>query len=218
MANRLLVSYLPAMISALLIHLGLGLLLGFRHAFEADHLAAVGSIVSQEKSPVRAAGIGACWGAGHLTTLLLVGIPVLALGIRMPCGLDAPLELGIAAMIVLLGVGGLRRSSTSASPERARPFGVGAAHGFAGSGALTLVILATMPSRMDGILYLGSFGLGSMLGMAGASALISVPIGLIGFGATGTARLMRAVSVASILFGMFYGGATVMATFGGHPA
>src|SRR4029077_2130969 len=96
-------------ISALLTHMGLGLLLGCRHAFEADHIAAVATIVSRERSPVRSGALGACWGTGHLTSLLLIGLPVVGLGLHFPRGLDVPLELGVAAMIVLLGVGGLRR-------------------------------------------------------------------------------------------------------------
>jgi hypothetical protein len=201
-----------------MMHLGLGLLLGFRHAFEADHIAAVATIVSRAKSPIRCGAIGASWGAGHLTSLLLVGLPVVALGLHVPRGLDAPLELGIAAMIVFLGVGGLRRNDHAHSTQGLgrRPFWVGAAHGLAGSGALTLVILATMPSRGEGLLYLGSFGFGSILGMALASVALSIPIAILGFGAPATTRIARAVSVASILFGLFYGATTLAAAMSGH--
>jgi high-affinity nickel-transport protein len=200
-----------------MMHLGLGLLLGFRHAFEADHIAAVATIVSRERSPLRSGAIGACWGAGHLTSLLLVGLPVLILGLHVPRGLDAPLELGVAGMIVFLGVGGLRRTEHSTRGLGRRPFWVGAAHGLAGSGALTLVILATMPSRGEGLLYLGSFGFGSILGMALASVALSIPIAILGFGAPATTRIARAVSVASILFGIFYGATTLAAAMSGHP-
>src|SRR5262245_30362343 len=181
--------------------MGLGLLLGFRHAFEADHIAAVATIVSRERSSWRSGWIGACWGAGHLSSLLLVGLPVVGLGLRFPRGLDAPLELGVAAMIVLLGIGGLTRNpfrnshSHSLGDLGKRPFWVGAAHGLAGSGALTLVILATMPSRAEGLLYLGSFGFGSILGMALATATLSIPLALSGLSATAVTRLGRAVSL-----------------------
>ncbi|HZI89971.1 MAG TPA: hypothetical protein VFD83_05935 [Candidatus Polarisedimenticolia bacterium] len=211
------------MISALLTHMGLGLLLGFRHAFEADHLAAVATIVSREKSPVRAGAIGACWGSGHLTSLLLIGLPVVGLGLHLPRGLDLPLELGVAAMIVFLGVGGLTKSGSmehrhthSLRELGRRPFGVGMAHGLAGSGALTLVILATMPSRREGLFYLGSFGFGSILGMVAASAALSVPIALSGISVPMTARIARTVSLASIVFGIFYGFSTLAQALGGH--
>ena len=206
--------------------MGLGLLLGLRHAFEADHIAAVSTIVSREKNPLRSGSIGAFWGVGHLTSLLLVGLPVIGFGLRFPQGLNIPLELGVAAMIVFLGVGGLTRNRTSASGHghshslRAlgtRPFWVGAAHGLAGSGALTLVILATMPSRRDGLFYLGSFGFGSILGMAVASTALSVPLALTGVGSSRAMGISRAVSFASVVFGLFYGGTVLSAAIAGHP-
>ena len=159
------------MLSLSFSHLLLGLFLGLRHAFEADHIAAVAAIVTRERNPLRSSFIGGFWGAGHLASLLLVGIPVVGFGLHFPHELDLPLELGVAAMIVFLGVGGLARSAATDGGHghahsmrrlARRPFFVGAAHGLAGSGALTLVILATMPSRTAGLVYLGSFGLGSV--------------------------------------------------------
>jgi high-affinity nickel-transport protein len=203
-------------------HMGLGLLLGFRHAFEADHIAAVATIVSRERSGWRSGALGACWGAGHLTSLLLIGLPVVGLGLHFPRGLDAPLELGVAAMIVFLGIGGLTRGpgrtihAHSIRDLGKRPFWVGAAHGLAGSGALTLVILATMPSRAEGLLYLGTFGFGSILGMALASATLSIPLALSGLSAPAAVRIARAVSVASIAFGIFYGFTTIAGALSGH--
>jgi hypothetical protein len=202
------------MLSALLAPMGLGLVLGLRHAFEADHLAAVATIVTRHKSPLRAGALGAFWGTGHLTSLLLVGLPILVLGWRFPRGLEVPLELGIAGMIVALGIGGLASGVRNVrEPGGARPFWIGAAHGLAGSGALTLLILGTMSSRREGLLYLGSFGLGSTLGMAAASVALTLPVAISG---TGAPRLARAVSAASVLFGLFYGGTILAGAFGIH--
>ena len=199
--------------------MALGLFLGLRHAFEADHIAAVAAIASRERSPLRSSFIGGFWGAGHLASLLLVGLPIVGFGLHFPHELDVPLELGVAAMIVFLGVGGLTRGAATRDGHRhphtirslaGRPFWVGAMHGLAGSGALTLVILATMPSRVDGLFYLGSFGLGSVVGMMAASAMLSVPITLLGIGGSGaTLKLSRAVSLASVIFGLYYGAATI---------
>jgi nickel/cobalt exporter len=214
---------IPAPIS----HIGIGLALGLRHAFEADHIAAVATISSRQRSPLRSAFIGAFWGLGHLTSLILVGLPVVALGLRFPRMLEVPLELGVAAMIVFLGVGGLTRDRRHAPSHDhshslrvlgRRPFWVGAAHGLAGSGALTLVILATMPTRADGILYLGFFGMGSILGMAAASAALSIPIAVSGLAHAGMPlRLARAVSFGSVIFGLFYGATTLAAAMSRHP-
>ncbi len=226
LANPARLSYLPRVLSALGSHMALGLLLGLRHAFEADHIAAIATIVSREKNPVRSGAIGGFWGVGHLMSLLLVGLPAVWLGLRFPRALDLPLELGVAAMIVFLGVGGLTRVRSVGPKHRhphslravgTRPFWVGAAHGLAGSGGLTLVILATIPSRTDGILYLGSFGLGSVLGMVTASAALSIPIAISGIGAPAAMRISRAVSLASIVFGVLYGASTLAAAISGRP-
>src|SRR5688572_26527423 len=49
------------------------LMLGMRHATDPDHIVAVTTIVTRERSVLKAAGIGAVWGLGHTITLLLVG-------------------------------------------------------------------------------------------------------------------------------------------------
>ena len=207
--------------------MALGLFLGLRHAFEADHIAAVAAIASRERNPLRSSFIGGFWGAGHLASLLLVGLPVVGLGLHFPHELDVPLELGVAAMIVFLGVGGLTRGAAirgghghehSIGSLARRPFLVGAMHGLAGSGALTLVILATMPSRMDGLFYLGSFGVGSVVGMMAASTTLSIPLAIWGLKGNAAAKtLSRAVSLASVVFGLYYGATTIAHAIARHP-
>ena len=48
-------------------------------------------------------------------------------------------------------------------------------HGMAGSAALTLLVLATIPSAVAGLIYVAVFGLGSVGGMLIMSSLISLP-------------------------------------------
>jgi nickel/cobalt transporter (NicO) family protein len=215
----------PRVIPGPISHMSLGLILGLRHAFEADHIAAVATIVSRERNPVRSGFIGGFWGLGHLASLLLVGLPVIGLGLKFPEQLNLPLELGVAAMIVFLGVGSLTRDRFPARHTHShslrdlgkRPFWVGAAHGLAGSGTLTLVILATMPSRTAGLLYLGLFGAGSIAGMMAASAILSIPVAASEFGGPATTRrLGRAVAFASVIFGLFYGATTIAMALARH--
>ncbi len=73
-----------------------------------------------------------------------------------------------------------------------------------------------MPSRRDGIFYMASFGFGSIAGMALASVLLSIPIALLGIGAPRAARLARAVSLASVVFGVLYGATTLAAALSGR--
>src|SRR5579884_2816014 len=74
----------PAFDAGVLSALFLGLILGLRHATEADHIVAVSTIVSEHRKLSRAALVGAWWGAGHTLSLVVVGAFVLALRAAMP--------------------------------------------------------------------------------------------------------------------------------------
>jgi len=82
----------------------LGLLLGVRHAFDADHLVAVTTIVSDYKNPLRAVWVGISWGLGHTLTLFLAGIVLLVLHIQMPPKMAQGFEFLVGIMLLLLGV------------------------------------------------------------------------------------------------------------------
>ena len=84
--------------------LGFGFVLGLRHALEADHLAAVSTIVSTRRSAWGASLVGALWGLGHTAALLGVGLVVVGLHAGIPPRLAAGLELGVAAMLIGLGL------------------------------------------------------------------------------------------------------------------
>src|SRR5712691_279874 len=83
--------------------LGLGFVLGLKHATEADHLVAVSTIVSERRSIWQSAAVGALWGLGHTASLLVAGFFVIALGITIPVRVANLLELAVALMIVFLG-------------------------------------------------------------------------------------------------------------------
>src|SRR5689334_4955846 len=86
--------------------ISLGLVVGARHAFEPDHLAAVSTLVGDARRPsVRGAvGLGLLWGLGHTIALLAVGVVLVLLDGVMPARLSSVLELAVAAMLVVLGV------------------------------------------------------------------------------------------------------------------
>ena len=65
--------------SPALMALGLGLILGLKHATDADHVVAVSTIVSEYRNAWRGIWVGASWGLGHTTPLLIVGIAILLL-------------------------------------------------------------------------------------------------------------------------------------------
>jgi high-affinity nickel-transport protein len=170
----------------------LGFVLGLRHAIEADHLAAISTIVTERRSLLSSLLVGASWGFGHTLALLVAGVGVLLLRYQMTDRLAHALELGVGMMLVLLGGNVLRTlvdrgashghdhaTVTSDSHSEtwlvARPLLVGMVHGLAGSAPLLLLTLAVVSSPLAAFLYIAVFGVGSMMGMAMMSVLLSVP-------------------------------------------
>ena len=89
--------------NSILLTLGLGFALGLKHATEADHLAAVSTIVSERRSVLGAARVGALWGLGHTTSLFFAGLLVIVLGVTIPPRVANALEFCVALMIIMLG-------------------------------------------------------------------------------------------------------------------
>jgi high-affinity nickel-transport protein len=212
---------------------GLGSLLGMRHALEPDHLAAVSTLVTGERSGAKAAWLGACWGFGHTLTLLVAGATLVALRAKMPAAVSDAFEMGVAVMLVGLG---LRAIYTAArqGPDgpvhlhhhgrlvhlhpgvpahvhigrwtlARRPLLVGAVHGLAGSGALTALVLATLPSPTAQLTYMAVFGLGSTAGMAALSAVVGWPLGRLARHPLLIRGLSLAVGCVSTSLGVWWG-------------
>jgi high-affinity nickel permease len=110
----------------------LGLVLGMRHATDPDHVVAVTTIVSRQRSLRAAALIGTLWGIGHTITMLLVGGAIVLLGWAMPARLGLWMEFAVALMLVLLGAlnltGILQWFTDKVSPAEHRKLTAGAQH------------------------------------------------------------------------------------------
>ena len=85
----------------------IGFLLGLQHAVEADHLAAVSTIVSEKKSLLTASIVGGFWGVGHTISLFAVGIVVVVLKLQISESVELKLEAIVGGMLVLLGINAL---------------------------------------------------------------------------------------------------------------
>lgn len=83
--------------------LGLGLLLGMQHAMEADHVAAVSSVVSRKKGWRNISWHGAVWGVGHTLTLLVVAGTCILLKTSIAERTAERLEFAVGVMLVVLG-------------------------------------------------------------------------------------------------------------------
>src|SRR5690348_3046124 len=82
----------------------LGFFLGMRHATDPDHVIAVSTIVSRQRSIKQAAVIGALWGVGHTLTILLVGTGIVVFGLVIPPRVGLTMELSVGVMLIVLGV------------------------------------------------------------------------------------------------------------------
>ncbi|MCL6566514.1 MAG: urease accessory protein [Acidobacteriia bacterium] len=89
-----------------------GFALGLRHATDADHIAAVSTLVSTARDPRQGLRFGALWGLGHLLTVFLFGSLLIALHLRLAPPVEWTLELVVAAVLVWLGVRTIRRGLT----------------------------------------------------------------------------------------------------------
>ena len=85
--------------------LTIGGLLGLRHAFEPDHLAAVSTLATRPggRRLWSAGRLGLIWGLGHTVTVGAVALLIIALGVRLPAGLWLAAELLVAGLLILLG-------------------------------------------------------------------------------------------------------------------
>ena len=84
--------------------LALGFFLGMRHATDPDHVIAVTTIVSRQKTVKYGALIGAVWGFGHTLTILLVGSGIILFNVVIPPRLGLAMEVSVGVMLILLGV------------------------------------------------------------------------------------------------------------------
>lgn len=206
----------------------LGLLVGLRHAFEPDHLTAMATLAAEARGPRRGALVGAIWGVGHTLALVAVGAVLLAAGEALPVRLAAAFELAVAGVLVALGIRAIAiawREGRLGPPHHHRhrdlahdhggptahvhlgrhtlawrPLAVGLVHGLAGSGALTALAFAQISSTASRLSYLGLFGIGSIAGMAIASAIASASFERMNGRSHRT--LMFAAGLASIVVGV----------------
>jgi ABC-type nickel/cobalt efflux system permease component RcnA len=95
--------------SVLLSVLTFGLLIGMRHALEADHVAAVASLATRSRGVKETTRLGIAWGLGHTVTLFVIGTAVLLMDSLVPETVARSLEFAVGVMLLILGLDVLRR-------------------------------------------------------------------------------------------------------------
>jgi hypothetical protein len=213
----------------------LGLLQGMRHALEPDHLVAVSTFAGEAPGPRGGLLLGAWWGLGHALALLLVGGMLALFRTTLPEQLATGFELLVSLMLLGLGARALLRARAlmqeaggelqahwhfgraHAHPgdsrhihlgDRAfalRPLGVGIIHGLAGSGALTVWLLAGFPTHAQRLAYTLVFGGGAVLGMAVLSGVAGWPLATLLGSSRGRGWTSAVSGALSVLLGLLWG-------------
>jgi high-affinity nickel permease len=220
----------------LLVALGIAFLLGLRHASDPDHLVAVTSLVAAEDGDTRkAAGLGAWWGIGHAGALVALGIPLIAFKTELPAWLESGAEKAIGAVILVLAArvifkwargdyratshahddghrkrrhlrkGGHRHQHVKVrSPAQA--LSIGLLHGLAGTGAIVLLLIAALPSRLEAAAALAVFAPMSIVSMAACTAAFAWVLTRPLIEPLYRTVLIPALGTFGMVFGLWYAG------------
>ena len=169
-----------------------GLVLGMRHAFDRDHIAAVTHFISLEPDPIKSAWFGFRWAMGHAVTVLILGSVILMLHLKLDPSFERYAELAVGFTLIMLGVWRLlllfqerrhahrhaHRTTEHIHPHshepgrehvhRFAPTVVGMVHGASGTAELFVLIPITLISTTWlAYLYIGLFSLGCATTMSG---------------------------------------------------
>ena len=221
--------------------LGIAFVLGLRHASDPDHLVAVTSLVAAEGGDTRpAARLGGWWGLGHGTTLLLIGVPLIALKSQLPAWLESGAETAVGIVIVALSLrvgikwilGDYRASAhghdgrpCESHPRRLRhlrrgngehthrhlrtkgqAFALGTLHGLAGTGAVVLLLIAAMPTRLEAVAELTVFAPMSIVSMVLCTTAFAWVLTRPVIEPLYRTVLIPALGVFGLTFGLWYAG------------
>lgn len=188
-----------------------GGVLGIRHALEADHIAAVMTLVDDDQPAIRSAGVGTSWGLGHSLPIIGLGLGLLFLGIQLPAVFTRWFEALAGLVLIYLGcrvlfevcalgterhthgdrtththlrIGDAALGVSHLHLDRAS-FLVGILHGIAGTGALVIVLVSAAPGVDTAIAFLAAFTFVSILTMGVVSVLWQRSL------ATGNAKYLK---------------------------
>ena len=218
--------------------LTLGLAVGLQHAFEPDHVSAVTTQISKRKfktqslkhlikeGAFKSSILGALWGAGHTTTLVIVGLLLFLFSINIPSNVFLGFEFIVGIMLVFLAIttfsnkklfklkhkhphvhsnGTLHTHPHNHDVEHKhthKSYLIGCIHGLAGSGSLVVLMASTLGDIETVLSFILIFGIGSIIGMTIISSLIGLPFAFTSkFGAT--SKTLRYIAcTASFLIGV----------------
>jgi len=204
-----------------------GFLLGLEHALDLDHVLAVSTIVSENKSLVKSILTGAVWGLGHSATLFIAGILVLVFRLTIPTNIVFLFEFAVGVLLVILGISVIRsvvsnkvhmhrhshgkdshihvhsHKNTESHRYLHKSFSVGLVQALVGSAMLMLLVISNIPSITQGITFILMFGTGTIIGMSAVGTLISLPFLFTKTKSNQTNKTLKVITgLLSVVFGM----------------
>lgn len=188
----------------------MGLAVGIQHAFEPDHVVAVSTQIQKSQidqrhskqlrdSLTKSSILGIIWGAGHTTTLVLMGFIVYLLAITIDNQIFSGFELLVGIMLMFLGFTTILNKKISfkhkhphkhkdgtihfdehehADSEHThnhKSYVIGLIHGLAGSGSIVVLTASTLEHVEIVLIFITIFGIGSMIGMTLISGILGLP-------------------------------------------
>ena len=193
-----------------------GILIGFKHALEGDHVIAISTIKNDKNKIINTIWVGISWGLGHSLPLLLLGSIVLILKNQILDeinNLSGFFELLVEIVLIFLGLQIIIRNfrnqnyfhthsknhkslHTSHNINerknnnhednhyffslipfiRPKSFFIGILHGLAGTGALMITLLPNHSNFLEGIIFLVSFSIGTILSMSLVTIILFAPL------------------------------------------
>ncbi len=174
---------------------GLGLLLGLRHAFDPDHLAAVSTLATRQGKLVDACQLGLAWAVGHTASVGVVVLAIMVAGLHLPERLWPAADFLVALLLIALGgsvilhyargrwhlhvhthgdgphlhlhshADSTAHAHVHRSGDARRSLSFGLLHGLAGSAAILVLLVAAAPTRAAQLAYFLAFAAGTMIGM-----------------------------------------------------
>jgi len=191
-----------------------------------DHLAALAPLALRTSGPGKAFRTGAFWGFGHVLGQVILGTTFLLLsqcgvlhcfgstGVSFTRLAEQFASAAVGIILMIIGGMGLKESrdwqteGSEASPSdsfRWKTFATGMLSGMHPDALLLCLPALTMPTRMAGLVFLTSFGAGSMVAMGGFTAALRAACKSLGERA-----VRRTSTVASVLALLL--GATICAS------
>ncbi len=218
--------------------LTMGLAVGLQHAFEPDHISAVTTQILKRKHKTlelkqllkegtfKSSILGALWGAGHTTTLIIIGLLLFAFSINIPSKVFLGFEMIVGIMLVILAIttfsnkklfklkhshphihtnGTLHIHPHNHEGEHKhshKSYLIGCIHGLAGSGSIVILTASTLGDLQTVLSFILIFGIGSVIGMTIISSLIGLPFVLTNKFRSASKTLRYIACSATLLIGI----------------